>query len=85
MNLPWRIYSVYQRDHYSPRSGARFNKPKGSRHSRRNNLTHVIRTINSMPGYWQGTRGAVPSSRGLWPSTIRISLYSMVVRRSPRR
>ncbi len=75
----WRVYSVLRRDHYTAPGGARFNKPKGSRHSRRNNLTHVIRTINSMPGYSQGTRGGpCPARPSTWPSVIRISLYSMV-------
>jgi phosphatidylserine/phosphatidylglycerophosphate/cardiolipin synthase-like enzyme len=56
-------------------AGATFNNPVGSTASQRTNLTHVIRTINSMPGF------RVPQSRcssrpALYPGTIRISLYS---------
>jgi hypothetical protein len=75
----WRVYSVYSRAHYSPPGGARFNNPIGSHADQRRNLTHVIRTINSMPGYKQATQGApCPTKPSLWPATIRVSLYSMV-------
>ena len=65
--------------HNSPPAGARFNNPTGGLRSRRVNLSHVIRTINSMPGYAQGPRrgGPCPTHASRWPSTIRISLYSM--------
>lgn len=75
----WRSYSVFSRSHHVPRSGASFNNPIGSGASRRTNLTRAIRTINSMPGYRQGAHGgACPTTPSLWPSTIRVSLYSMV-------
>jgi phosphatidylserine/phosphatidylglycerophosphate/cardiolipin synthase-like enzyme len=76
----WRVYSVYSPRHYSPPAGARFNTPIGGLRSRRANLNHVIRTINSMPGYAQGPRrgGPCPTRAAGWPATIRISLYSMV-------
>ncbi len=75
----WRVYSVFSPRHYSPPAGARFNNPTGGLRSRRVNLSHVIRTINSMPGYAQGPRrgGPCPTHASRWPSTIRISLYSM--------
>ncbi len=75
----WRVYSVYSPSRYSPHAGARFNAPLGSYSSQRRNLTHVIKTIKSMPGYREGARGGnCPTKSALWPSTIRISLYSMV-------
>ena len=60
---------------YAVPGGATFNNPVGSAAAQRRNLTHVIATINSMPGF------NVPQSRcssnpALWPGTIRIALYS---------
>jgi len=75
----WRVYSVYAPTRYSPPGGARFNTPIGNRAAQRRNLTHVIRTINAMPGYKQGTQGApCPANPAQWPGRIRISFYSMV-------
>jgi len=62
-------------DHYAPTAGASFNNPTGTSPAQRRNLTHVIRTINSMPGYAVRNQ-AVCDPRNV-PSTIRISLYSL--------
>jgi hypothetical protein len=69
------LCKVFAPDHYSPPAGARFNNPTGDVAARRRNLTHVIRTINSMPGYAVRST-AVCDPRNV-PSTIRISLYSL--------
>lgn len=77
-SFSWRIYSVYSRSHRAPSSGASFNTPTGGWTSRRTNLARAIRTINSMPGYRQALHGGpCPTTPSLWPSTIRVSLYSM--------
>ena len=75
----WRVYSVYAPGSFVPGTGASFNNPLGSSASRRTNLTRVIRTMNSMPGYREpASDGApCPSDPDLWPSKIRVSLYSM--------
>jgi PLD-like domain len=75
----WRVYSVYAPGSFVPGTGASFNNPLGSSASRRTNLTRVIRTMNSMPGYKEpASNGApCPSDPDLWPSKIRVSLYSM--------
>jgi hypothetical protein len=66
---------VYAPDRYAPPAGASFNNPTGDNPAQRRNLTHVIRTINSMPGYAVRS-SAVCDPRNV-PSTIRISLYSL--------
>jgi hypothetical protein len=65
---------VFAPDHYSVPAGATFNDPTGNLVAQRRNLTHVIRTINSMPGYKVPTQAACDPK--VYPSTIRISLYS---------
>jgi hypothetical protein len=61
-------------DRYSPVTGATFNNPTGDIVAQRRNLTHVIRTINSMPGY--AVKDTAVCDPVNVPSTIRISLYS---------
>ena len=68
----------YAPDSYNPPEGARFNNPLGTTAAVRRNLTHVIRTINSVPGYPVGTR--CPTDPDLFPAEIKISLYSMADR-----
>jgi hypothetical protein len=72
----WNVFEVYSPDHYSVPAGATFNNPYGNTTNRRRNLTHVIRTINSMPGYRVASQAGCPASPTVAPSTIRISLYS---------
>ena len=72
----WYIYSLLVRDHYTPRLGAHYNNPLGNRTHVRTNLTHVVRTINSMPGYREPATGGAPC-RSTFLSRVRISLYSM--------
>jgi len=75
---PSQLPALWAPDSYTPPTGPRFNNPFGSRTARRNNLTHVIRTVNSMPGYRVGPDTApCPRDRAQWPATIRIALYSM--------
>jgi phosphatidylserine/phosphatidylglycerophosphate/cardiolipin synthase-like enzyme len=73
----WRLFSVYSPDHYKPRSGATFNRPLGNDTDRRTNLRRVIKTINSMPGYKEAYPSLCPSDASLWPSRIKVTLYSM--------
>lgn len=80
----WRIFSMYARDNYSPQTGPSFNRPLGDWSARRRNLTRVIRTIDSMPGYRQtiGARPApCPTDPRLLPGKIRVTLYSMTDQR----
>ncbi len=72
----WYIYSLTVRDHYVPKTGLHFNYPLGRKSSVRRNLTHVIRTIDSMPGFLQPYRTKAPC-RAVSVSRIRISLYSL--------
>src|SRR5512141_283889 len=44
-------YKKFAPDSYTPPEGPKFNNPYGSMTSRRALLTHVIRAINSSPGY----------------------------------
>ena len=73
------MYSVYAPGKFMPRDGASFNNPVSSSSNGRKNLTRMIRTINAMPGYREGTQGgpcpAPPSTSS--PGVIRVSLYSM--------
>ena len=69
-----KLCKVTAPDSYSPVTGATFNNPTGGTVAQRRNLTHVIRTINSMPGY--AVRDPAICDRANVPSTIRISLYS---------
>jgi phospholipase D-like protein len=69
------LCKVFAPDRYSPPAGARFNNPTGERPAQRRNLTHVIRTINSMPGY--AVKSTLVCDPRNVPSTIRISLYSL--------
>ena len=66
---------IFSPDHYNPPAGATFNNPTGDSPAQRRNLTHVIRTINSMPGY--AVHSAAVCDPHNVPSTIRISLYSL--------
>ncbi len=72
----FHIYSLYSPSHYSPRPGASFNRPL-SRDQRKVNINKMIATINSMPGYRQGSNATCPWAPDLRPSSIRISLYSL--------
>ena len=77
---------VFSPDHYSVKSGATFNNPTGTTTARRRNLNNVIRTINSMPGYRVASQAVL--SPEVYPSTIRITLYSADrhgLRQGPRR
>ena len=71
-------------DHYTPPAGAKFNNPYASRRKQRALLTHVIRTINSSPGYRRPLdkkthrRKACPTRPREYPSSIRIAVYSVV-------
>ena len=69
------LCKVYAPDHYAVPAGASFNNPVGDTVAQRRNLTHVIRTINSMPGYQVRSTAVCDPTRV--PSTIRISLYSL--------
>ena len=66
-------------DHYTPPAGAKFNNPYASRRKQRALLTHVIRTINSSPGYRRPLdkkthrRKACPTRPREYPSSIRIA------------
>lgn len=64
-------------DTYAVPGGATFNNPTGTTASKRRNLTHVIRTINSMPGYRVSSPGRCSNDPARFPGTIRISLYSV--------
>lgn len=75
-SFSWYIYSLLVRDHYVPRTGLHFNYPLGDKSSVRRNLTHVIRTIDSMPGFRQPYKTKAPC-RAVSVSRIRISLYSL--------
>jgi hypothetical protein len=76
-SFSWYIYSMLVRDRYVPLTGLHFNSPLAGRRSLvRTNLTHVIRTINSMPGFREPYRTNAPC-RSVSVSRIRISLYSL--------
>jgi phosphatidylserine/phosphatidylglycerophosphate/cardiolipin synthase-like enzyme len=71
--------------HYTPTFGARFNNPYGRETARRRLIAHVVRTIDSSPGYVRprtasGALAPCPSSPRLFPSEIKISLYSIADR-----
>ena len=78
-------YKRYAPAHYTPPNGPRFNNPYGSKSSRRTLLTHVIKTINSVPGYRlpagidpaTGKKVACPTNPAEFPNTIKIALYSI--------
>ncbi len=73
----WAIgSSIYARDRYTVPAGATFNSPLGDTTARRRNLTHVIRTINSMPGYRVDSQAVCDPDVSKAPSRIRITLYS---------
>jgi hypothetical protein len=69
-------FTVYAPAHYSPPVGASFNRPLAKRYQR-TNLTKMISTIKSMPGYQEAIPSQCPNSGNLVPSTIRISAYSI--------
>jgi hypothetical protein len=77
---PFRIWNVWAPDSFVPHTGASFNHVLGSHAHQRTNLTRVIRTINSMPGYRQASPSTCPGPGPLNPGTIRISLYSLTDR-----
>jgi PLD-like domain len=78
-------YKRFSPSHYTPPGGPKFNDPYGSRATRRALLTHVIKTINSVPGYRlppgidpaTGKRVACPTNPAEYPNTIKIALYSI--------
>lgn len=78
-------YKKFAPDSYTPPEGPKFNNPYGSQTSRRALLTHVIRAINSSPGYRlpagidpaTGKRAACPTNPKDYPSEIKIALYSI--------
>jgi phosphatidylserine/phosphatidylglycerophosphate/cardiolipin synthase-like enzyme len=70
---------------YTPTFGPKFNNPYGNKTARRRLVTNVIRTIDSSPGYVRpktasGALAPCPSNPRLWPSEIKISLYSIADR-----
>ena len=67
-------------DKYATPAGARFNNALGNINGQRVNINHVIRTINSMPGYTPPAGRACPTDPSLIPGTIKISVYSMADR-----
>jgi hypothetical protein len=81
-------YRKVSPDHYTPTGGAKFNNPYGAKASRRALLTHVIRSINSSPGYrlpagidpHTGRQVACPTNPADYPSEIKIALYSIADR-----
>jgi hypothetical protein len=58
-------------------AGAKFNRPLSTRAGQLINLNHVIRTVNSMPGYRVADPQLCKHDPALIPSRIRISLYSV--------
>jgi hypothetical protein len=78
-------YKRFSPVHYTPQGGPKFNNPYGSRLTRRALLTHVIKTIDSVPGYRlpagidpaTGKKVACPTNPADYPNTIRIALYSI--------
>ena len=78
-------YKRFSPSHYTPAGGPKFNNPYGSRPDRRALLTHVIKTIDSVPGYRlpagidpaTGKKVACPTNAADYPNTIRIALYSI--------
>jgi phospholipase D-like protein len=81
-------YKRYAPSSYTPPNGPRFNNPYGSKSSRRTLLTHVTKTINSVPGYRlpagidpaTGKPVACPTDPDEFPNTIKIALYSIADR-----
>ncbi len=81
-------YAKFSPSHYTPPSGPKFNNPYGTQTSRRTLLSHVIRTINSSPGYHlpkgvdptTGKPVACPTNPKYYPSVIKIALYSIADR-----
>ncbi|MGH3510386.1 MAG: phospholipase D-like domain-containing protein [Nocardioidaceae bacterium] len=63
--------------HYSPSVAPTFNNPVGSKAARRAIIQHVNKTIDSVPGYRVRSRSQCPANPALWPSEIKISLYSI--------
>ena len=76
----------YAPGHYTPPGGPLFNNPYGSRARQRALLTHVIRSIDSSPGYRRpldrrtGRPRPCPSNPRFYPSAIRIAVYSVADR-----
>lgn len=75
----WHLYTVWSPFHRRPRGGASFNNPLGRPPAQRRNLTHVINTVRSMPGFKQpyDTGSPCPKRIRSSPSVVRVSLYSM--------
>jgi hypothetical protein len=75
----WHLYTAWSPVHRPPRSGPSFNNPLGSQSAQRRNLTRVINTVRSMPGFKQPYVSSAPCPKTVAasPSVIRISLYSM--------
>jgi hypothetical protein len=77
-----RTWPTWAPDHYTPTAGPEFNNPYAGRRKRRALLTHVIRTIDSAPGYRllnpvTHRRMRCPTDPRLAPSTIKIAVYSV--------
>ncbi|MGA8993355.1 MAG: phospholipase D-like domain-containing protein [Nocardioidaceae bacterium] len=73
----WNVFTVYSRNSYVPPAGARFNDPLGSVTENRRNLSHVVQTVNSMPGYREAHPGLCPTAANQATGEIKISLYSL--------
>jgi phosphatidylserine/phosphatidylglycerophosphate/cardiolipin synthase-like enzyme len=81
-------YKRFAPNHYTPPAGPKFNNPYGTKSARRALLSHVIRTINSSPGYRlprgidpsTGKKVACPTDPKYYPSVIKIALYSIADR-----
>ena len=71
--------------HYTPTFGPKFNNPYGHQASRRRLIHDVVRTIDSTPGYVRprtssGVQRPCPTNPRFFPSSIKISLYSIADR-----
>ena len=73
--------------HYTPPTGPRFNNPYGDKAKKRTLLRHVIRTIQSSPGYLltkdpkTHKRLRCPTNPKFAPSEIKIAVYSIYDKR----
>ncbi|WP_460853467.1 phospholipase D-like domain-containing protein [Nocardioides montaniterrae] len=66
--------------HMSTGIGPNFNNPTGGRTARRAVVRHVVKAIDSVPGYRVDSRAQCPKVRALWPNEIKVSLYSLADR-----
>ncbi len=63
--------------HYTPPQGPKFNNPFGGPSARRTILSHVIRSIRSVPGYRIRDPRNCPKDPASFPGEIKIALYSI--------